>query len=82
MVQTAQRIGLCRVEAVVWIICSAHCDQKDVPRFRLTSYGESSFDCAATAVWNSLPDSLKDECYVQSSIEFRVLKLEFRALTE
>ena len=23
-----------------------------------------------------------DECYVQSSIEFRVLKLEFRALTE
>jgi len=22
------------------------------------------------------------ECYVQSSIEFRVLKLEFRALTE
>jgi len=31
----------------------------DVPRYRLTTYEERSFVCAA-ATWNSLSDSLKD----------------------
>jgi len=39
-----------------------------------------SFSKHVSDQWNAI--STVSECYVQSSIEFRVLKLEFRALTE
>jgi len=47
--------------------------QLDVPRYHLTTYGGCLFICDIAAVWNSLPDSIKDTALSLASYENHLL---------
>jgi len=49
-----------------------------VPRHRLSSYGRRAFSVAGPAIWNWLPDSLRDPAINRDSFK-RLLKTLFSA---
>jgi len=69
--------------AAVWRSCCSRPENAESSKQRRPGHLSAAQMCPCqTAIKSFFTESLAAECYVQSSIEFRVLKLEFRALTE
>ena len=50
-----------------------------VPRYRLSSYGRRAFSVAGPAIWNWLPDSLRDPAISRDSFRFSLKTFLFSA---